>query len=102
MFDADIRNLLSMEDMWRYRAKPVPLDFDALAAGTFVLRDDPAAAATGNSNSNGNRQAKGAGGAGGAGAGGLKDQRALSLRDNWELFVARSVSRARVLFCLRV
>ena len=88
-----------MEDMWRYRAKPVPLDFDALAAGTFVLRDDPAATATGNSNGNSNGQAKGAGG---AGAGGLKDQRALSLRDNWELFVARSVSRARALFCLRV
>ena len=100
MFDADIRNLLSMEDMWRYRAKPVPLDFDALAAGTFVLRDDPAAAAaTGNSNGNSNGQAKGAGR---AGAGGLKDQRALSLRDNWELFVARSVSCARALFCLRV
>ncbi|ETW75323.1 hypothetical protein HETIRDRAFT_482048 [Heterobasidion irregulare TC 32-1] len=84
VFDADIRNLLSMEDMWRYRAKPVPLDFDALAAGTFVLRDDPAATTgNGNGNSNGNGQAKGAGG-----AGGLKDQRALSLRDNWELFVA--------------
>ncbi|KAJ6475712.1 hypothetical protein C8R47DRAFT_1290930, partial [Mycena vitilis] len=38
VFDADIRNLLIMSDMWRARAQPVPLDFDAILDESFVLR----------------------------------------------------------------
>jgi ubiquitin-like 1-activating enzyme E1 B len=37
VFNADILNLLSMEDMWRSRAPPVPLDFDAIMENNFVL-----------------------------------------------------------------
>ncbi|KAF5381549.1 hypothetical protein D9615_005564 [Tricholomella constricta] len=83
VFDADIKNLLVMADMWRSRAPPVPLDFDAIMDDTFVLRNavsgaggvDPASDSV---NGTGNAHSNGAG---------LKDQRALSLRDNVELFV---------------
>ncbi|KZP02367.1 hypothetical protein FIBSPDRAFT_970087, partial [Athelia psychrophila] len=45
VYNSDIRNLLSMSDMWRSRAPPLPLDFDTIQNGTFVLREpEPAAA----------------------------------------------------------
>ncbi|KAJ6536001.1 hypothetical protein DFH09DRAFT_1369518 [Mycena vulgaris] len=110
VFDADIRNLLIMSDMWRARAPPVPLDFDAILDGTFVLRrQEPAdAAAPSNGKTNGiakpvNAAASGSGskapvnGVANAGTGtsatpaagsGLKDQKQLSLKDNVLLFVS--------------
>ncbi|KAI0368576.1 hypothetical protein BV20DRAFT_969185 [Pilatotrama ljubarskyi] len=109
VFHADILNLLSMADMWRSRAPPVPLDFDAIRAGTFVLNRPsqngsatPTAQAqtiggakgssatekqlngTGNGASSSTTTAATAA----AGSAGLKDQRALSLQDNLELFVS--------------
>ena len=95
-----------MADMWRSRAPPVPLDFNRIRDGSFVLpKPQPLAngvhpngntnsshTANGNGNGNGNEDAKGIGRAettakqlNGAG---LKDQRALSLEDNLALFVA--------------
>ncbi|KNZ76000.1 Ubiquitin-activating enzyme E1-like [Termitomyces sp. J132] len=65
VFNDDINNLLVMADMWKSRAPPVPLDFDTILDGTFILRDE-------GMTSNG---------------AGLKDQKALSLKDNVELFV---------------
>ncbi|KAF7356767.1 Uba2 [Mycena venus] len=106
VFDADIRNLLIMSDMWRARTPPVPLDFDQILDGSFVLRsEEPPAAATAPSNgkSNGvlkpaNAVASGSGsnGAANTDAGsttlaagsGLKDQKQLSLKDNVLLFIS--------------
>ncbi|KAI0353339.1 hypothetical protein OH77DRAFT_1407125 [Trametes cingulata] len=106
VFHADILNLLSMADMWRSRAPPVPLDFDAIRAGTFVLtrpaQNGSSASAQAQAQTNGakgsaatekqlNGTGNGAAGtstAAGASSAGLKDQRALSLQDNLELFVS--------------
>ncbi|KAJ7248243.1 hypothetical protein B0H12DRAFT_723269 [Mycena haematopus] len=108
VFNADIRNLLIMSDMWRARAPPVPLDFDRILDGSFVLRpEEPPAAATAPSNGKTNgvsKPAKNAVASGsksktaanGAAAGTsepaagsvLKDQKQLSLKDNVLLFVS--------------
>ncbi|TFK50549.1 hypothetical protein OE88DRAFT_1713030 [Heliocybe sulcata] len=89
VFNSDIRNLLSMSDMWRSRAPPVPLDFDAVKKGTFVLRGisatGPATNGSAKGNSNGHAATNGQSGASGSG---LKDQRALSLQENLALFVS--------------
>ncbi|KAI0674079.1 hypothetical protein C8Q78DRAFT_1012729 [Trametes maxima] len=103
VYHADILNLLSMADMWRSRAPPTPLDFDAIRAGSFVLaRPAPngtASATKGrvNGTSSGSASAERSLNGGGAtsstpataaGTSGLKDQRALSLQDNLELFIS--------------
>ncbi|KAJ7768457.1 hypothetical protein B0H16DRAFT_317374 [Mycena metata] len=108
VFDADIRNLLIMADMWRARAPPVPLDFDAILDGTFVLRPEepaPGAAVASNGKVNGvakstNATASGSkaptngaavsrdAGATPAAGSGLKDQKQLSLKDNVLLFIS--------------
>jgi len=75
----DTEKLLGMEDMWQNRQRPVPLDFDAVVAGTFVLRGEkqtrPVMEAD-DSSSNGQ-------------ASGLRDQRSLTLLESLELFVSR-------------
>jgi len=113
VFDSDISNLLSMEDMWRYREKPVPLDFDAIREGKFVLRGEVGSTAkdllkgangardecsndktsvNGAHKHTANGTAHPANGIStGTAFNGLKDQRALSLRDSLMLFVARYV-----------
>jgi len=62
-----------MADMWRHRAPPTPLNFDAIRDGTF---EGP-----GPTVANGSTQANG--------SVTISDQRSLSLEDNVELFVAR-------------
>ncbi|KAG5636460.1 hypothetical protein H0H81_007967 [Sphagnurus paluster] len=74
VFNADIKNLLIMSDMWRSRAPPVPLDFHAIMDGTFVLHNEAINGTNGSSIPNGSSTI-------------LKDQKALSLRDSVELFV---------------
>ncbi|KAF7792682.1 hypothetical protein EIP86_003780 [Pleurotus ostreatoroseus] len=105
VFRADILNLLSMADMWRTRAKPTPLDFEGIRDGTFKIEkqtDDTAM--NGQASSNGNHvkitpKAESSGsaatekllnGQASTSSAGLKDQRALSLQDNLELFVSSS------------
>ncbi|KAM0786804.1 hypothetical protein ACM66B_002237 [Microbotryomycetes sp. NB124-2] len=72
VYAADIQRLLKMEDMWKHRKPPHPLSFDSLQAesenkaGPSILASN--------------------------GAQGLKDQRALSLVDSFELFLS-SVER---------
>jgi ubiquitin-like 1-activating enzyme E1 B len=108
VFKSDVLRLLSMEDMWKNRTKPTALEFEAIRDGTFVLPSPPqaqtqvdgavapaklngqaangepsAAKLTNGSSANGS--------ANGASASQLKDQRELSLLDNLELFVSRSV-----------
>ncbi|PCH37086.1 hypothetical protein WOLCODRAFT_28912 [Wolfiporia cocos MD-104 SS10] len=114
VFHSDIVNLLSMGDMWRSRAPPTPLDFDAIRDGTFTITRDAqpngAPAANGSSADPPDEAAKANGSAGAekmlngsangesSSSAGLKDQRALSLQDNLELFVS-STERLAARLC---
>ncbi|KAF9531343.1 hypothetical protein CPB83DRAFT_848881 [Crepidotus variabilis] len=81
VFNADIRNLLSMSDMWKSRSPPIPLDYDAILNDTFNPQTNrPPVASTSNL---ANGQAGNSGN-----ASNLRDQRTLSLKDNFELFVS--------------
>ena len=103
VFHSDILNLLSMADMWKARAPPTPLEFDAIQAGTFKLKKDTNQS-NGTSDQNGTAKNGSTPVASGSAAtekilngsqaattskSGLKDQRELSLQDSLELFVAR-------------
>jgi ubiquitin-like 1-activating enzyme E1 B len=89
-----------MADMWRSRAPPLPLDFDAIKDGTFILREPSIAQASSgtskgmangvvNSGTSGSKSTeKLLNGTNGTAAG-LKDQRSLTLGDNLALFVSR-------------
>lgn len=68
-----------MEDMWKRaeRNKPVPLDYDAIMAGTFV--DPPVRNPVQQPAANGSTNAK---------AATLKDQKLLSTKESLELFVS--------------
>jgi len=112
VFYNDIRNLLSMEDMWRFRDKPVPLDFDLIQSNRFVLRGQAVSAvdlsvdgalrpANGDSGVTAHLNGSAATHNGisatstpkesAAKSGhGLKDQRSLSLQENLALFVSSS------------
>ena len=85
-----------MSDMWRSRSPPVPLDFDSIMNESFVLPSaepekvkgingsrtkNAHVIVNGRENSRMNNSA--------AVTNGLKDQRALTLRDNLLLFVSR-------------
>ncbi|KAF8634042.1 hypothetical protein AX17_004307 [Amanita inopinata Kibby_2008] len=108
VFNSDIRNLLQMADMWRNRLPPVPLDYDKIMDGTFMLTSaNPVAtnnsepvnghAVNGmnnrrrtvnasNSSIGSSRSANGQAGQNSASK--LKDQRTLTLKDSLELFVS--------------
>lgn len=112
VFHDDTLNLLSMEDMWRYRDKPVPLDFDLIQSDQFVLRGQVIGAvnapadgvlrpANGDSgverhlngsvtSRNGNSATPTSNASAGKPGHGLKDQRSLSLRENLTLFISSS------------
>ena len=114
VFHSDIRNLLSMEDMWRFRDKPVPLDFDLIQSDQFVLPgqavnvvhpsiDGIVRPVNGDSSVdmriNGSIASRRGGSASSTPKGsaaksspGLKDQRSLSLHENLALFVSRLAS----------
>jgi ubiquitin-like 1-activating enzyme E1 B len=104
-----------MEDMWRFRDKPVALDFDLIQSDQFILRGQAASAvdvsdsvprpANGGSSvdsrSNGSTSSSLPNGSGSTpttkvstvkSGHGLKDQRSLSLRENLALFISRWVS----------
>lgn len=96
VFHSDILNLLSMSDMWRSRAPPLPLDFDAIKNGTFVLKEPPSHDATqvnGKTNgaASGSKQVEKMLNGASTEGGGLKDQRSLTLGDNLALFISRYV-----------
>ena len=99
VFNADIKNLLCMTDMWRSRSPPTPLDFDSIMDGSFDLNGAPSltadtvASSSGSDSSSSLSFAKLPNGRlnrnGNIPLGeGLKDQRALTLKDNLELFVS--------------
>lgn len=89
VFHSDILNLLSMVDMWKTRALPVPLSFEGIKNGIFTLHGKPADAITSNGTAtlplpnNQNGASTSATGAG------LKDQKPLTLQNNLELFISR-------------
>jgi ubiquitin-like 1-activating enzyme E1 B len=90
VFNADIKNLLSMADMWRSRDKPTPLDFDAIVNRSFVVKESTKNIASSlNSKGQVNGHANGRSASSSNANGGLKDQRALTLQDNLSLFVSR-------------
>ena len=93
VFTNDIKNLLSMSDMWKSREPPVALDFDQIADGSFSLpvRNTNTASSSkpsGKVQKNGNSSAPN-GTNGASSASGLKDQKDLSLQENLVLFVSR-------------
>ncbi|KIK62583.1 hypothetical protein GYMLUDRAFT_164462 [Collybiopsis luxurians FD-317 M1] len=98
VFNNDIRNLLSMSDMWRHRDPPTPLDFDAIMNETFVVARSTAppqvngvssAAVTTNGKTNGQHSARPVASTSATnGRVALKDQRKLTLKENLELFVS--------------
>ncbi|RXW14381.1 hypothetical protein EST38_g11468 [Candolleomyces aberdarensis] len=99
VFDADIRNLLSMADMWKSRSLPILLDLGGIMNDSLVLCQGTDLHPNGASVSTSkvpnppapvNGQTNGA-------APKLKDQRTLSLKDNVLLFIDRY---ARSLFVL--
>lgn len=82
VFTRDVQNLLRMTDMWRTRAPPVPLDFADIISTPI---SDAASGLPSNSN---------CGSATSATNGvsrGLKDQKALTLRETLDMFVSRYV-----------
>ncbi|KAG8761351.1 E1 ubiquitin-activating protein uba2 [Serendipita sp. 396] len=83
-FKRDTEKLLKMDDMWQNRQKPVPLEFELVAEGTFLLRgvkqkryesDATTSSTNGQSHTSG-----------------LRDQRSLTLPESLDLFVS-SVER---------
>lgn len=94
-----------MADMWKSRAPPTPLEFDAIRNGTFKLEKDNAQT---NGTSDTNRSATNGSSPSAPGSAAtekvlngaqtastakssLKDQRALTLQDSLELFMSRHV-----------
>jgi len=67
VYKQDIERLLMMEDMWKHRAPPHPLEYGQLKAEAASSGAEPSTSA----------QAV------------IKDQRALSLTDSFELFISR-------------
>ncbi|KAI0070738.1 hypothetical protein K474DRAFT_1669734 [Panus rudis PR-1116 ss-1] len=105
VFKSDILNLLSMTDMWRSREPPTPLDFEGIQDGTFSLGKKTSKANGSAPEKNGTHANGSAPDPKGSAATetmlngsnstpstrskvGLKDQRALTLKDNLDMFVS--------------
>ncbi|KIJ56440.1 hypothetical protein M422DRAFT_150768 [Sphaerobolus stellatus SS14] len=70
VFTNDVKNLLSMEDMWKHRAPPTPLDYESIINTPVTNGDSTLPMVNGNT----------------AGSG-LKDQKNLSLRETLDMFI---------------
>lgn len=69
-----------MESMWSRRERPVPLDYEAVMAGKFVLRGEIQVrrpSSTSDTNTNGHLSPQ------------LRDQRSLTLPESLDLLVSR-------------
>ncbi len=96
VFSSDIKNLLSMADMWAHRDPPTPLDFDKIAEGSFILPGASAPKAQ-PAQPNGKHVNGGASHTPAAdppSSSSLKDQKELSLQESLVLFVSRYDSHA--------
>jgi ubiquitin-like 1-activating enzyme E1 B len=81
VFQDDIARLLTMSDMWRFRAPPMPLDRNLILN---VTSDDMLTSCAGSTSPMNSQPQSSVNGT-------LKDQRALTLRDNVLLFDSRNV-----------
>ncbi|KDN34953.1 hypothetical protein RSAG8_12004, partial [Rhizoctonia solani AG-8 WAC10335] len=90
IYDQDTRRLLAMSDMWKYRKAPLPLDRSAILEGSFVDSRKDAGSGKGGAIENGAEAADEKSGvparAEQSPGGGVKDQKALSLKETVELF----------------
>ncbi|GAB1522899.1 E1 ubiquitin-activating protein uba2 [Rhizoctonia solani] len=90
IYDQDIRRLLAMSDMWKYRVPPVPLDRSAILEGVFVdSRNEATSGKEDGPNAVREKEGPNNGGDNSAGApagAGLKDQKTLTLKETVELF----------------
>ncbi|KAF8528361.1 repeat in ubiquitin-activating protein-domain-containing protein [Hysterangium stoloniferum] len=104
VFMQDVKNLLSMTDMWKSRAAPVPLEFESIMAvpnGDSVILGDGNVPANADSNVNGKVGANANGHATRTSMG-LKDQKSLTLRETVEIFIVVVVvgtGLARIWLC---
>jgi hypothetical protein len=89
VFHSDISNLLSMADMWKTRAPPVPLSFEGIKDGTFILRGKAANTVMLNGTTAPVNSQNGNGASTSTTSTGLRDQKTLTLQDNLELFISR-------------
>jgi ubiquitin-like 1-activating enzyme E1 B len=78
-----------MSDMWKTRAPPVPLSFEGIKDGTFILHEKPINKVTPNGTATPVNNQNGHNTPASAAAVGLKDQKTLTLEENLELFIAR-------------
>jgi ubiquitin-like 1-activating enzyme E1 B len=98
VFNSDIRNVLSMADMWRSRTPPQPLDYDSIMNETFKLENKSSSESNGSVVVNGNGNVtipQPQGPQASTGSSNLKDQKKLSLLDNLQLF-SSSVNRLAI------
>jgi len=84
-----------MADMWKTRAPPVPLLFEDIKTGSFILRGKPANTTTSGGTAAPVNSQNGHGASTSAAGAGLKDQKALTLQDNLGLFISRYGLRER-------
>ncbi|SCV74448.1 BQ2448_8087 [Microbotryum intermedium] len=82
VYSEDINRLLKMEDMWKHRKPPHPLSWDELSASTSTVDT------TESSSTNSTSTPAATNGSTGL----IKDQRTLTLRDSFNLFIS-SVER---------
>lgn len=89
VFTKDVQNLLSMSDMWKSRAAPVPLEFETIMATPISTADAvlPSDANAGVVHADANSAPASVG---------LKDQKSLTLKETVELFVSRFVHALQV------
>ena len=84
-----------MADMWKSRSPPTPLDYSSILDGTFVPSNSngnvapSSAVASGSGSANGSTSTPNGAVNGVVNTSHLKDQRALTLKDNLELFISR-------------
>jgi ubiquitin-like 1-activating enzyme E1 B len=71
VYNHDISRLLLMEDLWKHRTPPHPISFESLSNDSTTAVPQAETSATG--------------------AAGIKDQRVLSLKDSFEIFLSRFV-----------
>ncbi|KDR70218.1 hypothetical protein GALMADRAFT_103373 [Galerina marginata CBS 339.88] len=94
VFNADIKNLLIMADMWKSRSPPTPLDYEPILDGSFKsnqtngVPSSNAVASGSGSNGSSTPSNPTNGQVNGTASSSLRDQRALNLKDNLQLFIS--------------
>lgn len=84
-----MKHLLSMTDMWRERVKPVPLIFENIISGdTHPHQIGDGNMKNGHITQGSNGTSNGSGNVSGSG---IKDQRAMNLKDMLDMFMSRFV-----------